>query len=206
MGILLIPVGLAFFIEKVPLNIQPGLEKTVSINKEQTVKQSFYVDQNNLSGVGLSIKNPNLMNKKDLYLEILEDEAVIRKVTVSGYSIGDGNFINFEFDPITNSANKEYSFLLSSPQTEVSESFSVYASEKDEKYNRGLLVNNEVQRGTSSFVIFTKSINPLNIVLSIYLDLVDRLFKDLVFAFFYLGVIGLLAVYLIINFKPLRRS
>lgn len=103
----------------IPGNDQPGFSGHVTkvVYGNIIASQTFNSSKNNLSGVGLSIKNPSNANNKSVVLKIYNSEGVlIRTSEINGYSIQDGSFVKFVFETIPDSLNQDYKFEISSPQ------------------------------------------------------------------------------------------
>src|SRR3989344_2402343 len=80
-----LPVISTFAIRLIPSGIQPSLENTQKIYQDLTLSQSFVSLKDNLAGIGVSIKNPNFANKKDVTFNIYDkDNNLIRSVILNG--------------------------------------------------------------------------------------------------------------------------
>src|SRR5260221_2368643 len=109
--ILIIPGVLAVGIINIPDRYQPSLDQVQKIYSSVVLSQSFLSKRENLSIIGVSIKNPNLENKKDIFLSVYDtSNNLLAKSVVSGKSIPDGEFIKFKFVPINNSKDKLFTF------------------------------------------------------------------------------------------------
>src|SRR3989344_7026524 len=92
--VVLLPLGLTFGIKYVPSGTQPPLGNTQKIYKDVVLAQSFVSLESNLSGIGVSIKNPNFANKKNLNISLLDNEnKLVRSIVLNGKNIGDGDFV-----------------------------------------------------------------------------------------------------------------
>lgn len=128
---ILLPALLSIGIRLIPENTQPSLTTTERIYSDSIVGQAFDAFRDNLSGIGLSIKNPNYQNKKDLTVELLDNNGrVLRSRSINGASIADGDYVKFIFDPVHNSNGKRYNFTVSASQADVSEALEVFYSDK----------------------------------------------------------------------------
>src|SRR5581483_11675838 len=105
--VLIIPALLSLGIHRVPSGYQPPLSDSQSIDEDISVRQVFPAENNNLSGVGLSIKNPYSRNNQNLIFSLYNAQNILlRQVILNGKNIADGNFLVINFDPITNSNNQ----------------------------------------------------------------------------------------------------
>lgn len=115
--IFILPVISLLPISYVPGNTQPGFigRSTKNVYGDITVKQEFVSIKNNLSGIGLSIKNPSNANHNEIFVKVFTENGIeLRSTSLNGYSIQDGSFVKFIFDPIVDSKNKNYYFEVSS--------------------------------------------------------------------------------------------
>ena len=97
--LIIIPISLSFLIKIIPNDTQPSLEGTEKIYGEKRLLQSFISLRDNLSGIGVSIKNPSLANKQDLKMEIFDGSGkILRSVKLNGRNIGDGNYVKIMFE------------------------------------------------------------------------------------------------------------
>lgn len=196
-SIILIPFLLSLFIKEIPNDSQPSLEGTQIIYKGVVVLQSFTSEIDNLSGLGMSIKNPYFRNRKDLTLNILDGKQVIRTITINGANIPDGDLLKIQFDPVINSDNKKYSFELIASNTPDGEALEVFLTSRKASWIGDFYVNSEKQDATLSFFTYHKPSNVLITSSEIFISLVKRLFADLPFAIFYIVLVGGLAGYLV---------
>lgn len=117
LAIVCLPALLSFGIRYLPANNQPPLGVTQKLYGDKIMKDRIGLSENNFSGLGLSFKNPNLINKKEITLEISEENGeLLRSSVLSGFNIPDGGFVRFAFEPIADSKGNGYVIALSSPQ------------------------------------------------------------------------------------------
>lgn len=83
-----------------------GSNKLHLNNKKYT--NNFKLDKNNFNSLSLNFQNPGLMGHDEIEINLIQDPEVINKFITSGYSINDGGWINFKFNPILNSKNVDY--------------------------------------------------------------------------------------------------
>lgn len=112
-----LPGMLGFLIKDIPAFSQNSLDGTEKIYSGRKVSQEFRSDKNNLSIIGVSIKNPNLRDKNNLDMQIYSNGSLVKTVTINGANIGDGAFIKFKFDPIIDSKDKSYLITFLSPDS-----------------------------------------------------------------------------------------
>ncbi len=196
--IFITPFLLSFLIKEVYNDVQPSLEGTQIIFKGVTALQSFRSQMDNLSGIGMSIKNPYFRNKKNITFSILsEDKQLLREITLNGMNIPDGDLIKIPFDILPNSKNKKYFLSVFSKDTENNEALEIFLTSKKTSWVGDFYINSEKQDSNFSFFTYHKSSNILTITTEIFTQLLKRLFADLPFAVFYLGLLGGLTFYLL---------
>jgi hypothetical protein len=171
-----LPGFLSFGIRYLPANNQPPLELTQKLYEDKVVEDSLTISSDNFTGVGLSFKNPNLINKKDISLKVSEVGGdTVRIAVLSGSIIPDGGFVRFTFEPITGSKGQEYALTLSSPSSREGEALEVYLS-----------------AGADNFasVVYYKPTSAASLIGDVYSNWLGRFFGDEVFAVFYLVLIA----------------
>lgn len=134
--ILILPGVMLLFVDEIPANSQPGYDGrlSVAVYGEENLVQYFVSKNKNLNALGTSIKNPNLNNKKDIYLELYDsNDNLVRTSKLNGLNIGDGDFVKFFFKPITDSKEKEYHFIVSSPQAGIEDTIKLFLTDPTEQ-------------------------------------------------------------------------
>jgi len=174
--VFVVPGIFAVLLKMIPDNIQPPLQKTADIYREFTVSQEFTSVSNNLTCLGMSIKNPNLANKKDVYFSLFDISGIlVRQVKLSGMNIEDGGFIKFIFDPIKDSANKKYIFTLSSPGAGPGDLLAIYYSDQKLFWMGQMKTGKFDSNGAISFVTFYKPTSRLDTLNKVYSNWLSRL-------------------------------
>lgn len=116
----------------IPINDQPGFNGGITkvIYGDIKSSQFFHSNISNFAAIGTSIKNPSLANKKEIIMDLYDSGGnIIRTVKLNGYNIGDGQYVKFVFEPISDSLNKDYQFTISSPQAADHEAIGVFWDE-----------------------------------------------------------------------------
>lgn len=174
--VFLLPGVLALGIKTLPSGVQPPLEKTKDIYGLFTVSQEFVSLRPNLTSIAMSIKNPNLKNKKAVTLSLYdEDKNLIRTATLNGLNIDDGAFVKFTFDTIPDSLNKKYTFSLIAPEAGPEDLLSVFYTDKKPAWIGQLKFGKEDVAGGISLVTFHKPQSKMEVVKEIYSNLISRL-------------------------------
>lgn len=175
LAIVCLPALLSFGIRYLPANNQPPLGVTQKLYGDKIMKDRIGLSENNFSGLGLSFKNPNLINKKEITLEISEENGeLLRSSVLSGFNIPDGGFVRFAFEPIADSKGNGYVIALSSPSSEEKEALEVYLSKGSENI---------------ALVAYYKPRSAASLIGDIYSNWMERLFQDKAFAALYLVII-----------------
>lgn len=177
--IFIVPMFLSLFIPMIPSGVQPGYDPKIrlSIYSNIVFVQKFISKTNNLTAVGLSIRNPNLKNQSEIIFNIYNpDGTLIRGVTISGRNLEDGSFIKFVFPPILDSMNKEYLFSLSSPGAGAEETIELFIiKEGGESGIIEYLYGGENYPGGTPIVLYSKPDSKFSVIKSVYSNWLSRL-------------------------------
>lgn len=181
--VFLIPLFLTFNIKEIPNDLQPPLDHTQKIYQTNIVVQEFVASGDRLSSIGVSVKNPNLANKKDLTFKLLDsNDQILRTIVKSGLYIEDGNFIKFSFDPVVDSNGKPYKFVFESSDSNLSDAFQVFI---------------DANSGSVSYVSFYQRANIFSIALRIFSGWFLKIYADFYFFIFYMTVVFGFLIYLV---------
>lgn len=201
---LILPAVLSFAVVNIPNNDQPSLDKTQKIYGDLIVFQAFTSKTENLATIGMSIKNPNLANKKDITLSIYDEGGILlRSVTINGKNIADGKFVKFKFEPIVGSQNKNFTFTLMSPTTskedaDKNEALEVFLSDQTIEGASILRIGDrEVSNSIVSFVSFSKPPYPTYVMENIYSKWFNKFSADWQFLIIYTVLVFTLAGFLL---------
>lgn len=209
---LILPGVLSFGIRLIPQNDQPSLDRTQKLYGDVVVSQTFISTTDHFSGIGLSIKNPNLLNKKDVILSIYDMNGnLLRTVALNGASIADGKFVKFRFAPIELSQNRQFFFTLTSPITSQEEAnenrtLEVFLTNKQPANALDLIIGDKNILGTSiSYVAFYNPPYPTYVLENIYLTWIKKFVADLSFFIIYLVLIIALSGFLLYQLSKSRQ-
>lgn len=178
-SVLILPGLLALGVKYLPSGVQPPLHKTKDVYGERFISQEFTSFRSNLTGIAMTVKNPNLKNKKDVFLHVYDENSeVLRETKLNGANIEDGNFVKFLFNPISDSKGKAYKFIITSPESGEGEVLPIFYTDEKPVWS-GLMMfeDNEGIEGSVSFVTLHKPESKLEVVSEIYSDLFSRLFR-----------------------------
>ncbi len=179
--ILILPLLLLQGIRQLPNGFQPPNNFIYYIYQKQNVFQKFTPSQNNLSAIGLSIKNLNLSYKDNVNLNLYDDQgALIQQISKSAAYISDGDFVRFDISPIADSMNKHYSFEVSAPAAESANALGVFYVVEPAGTTPGQL----------SYLEFYKPSSRFAIIRLVYSQWWAKIMADPIFFVFYLLLIG----------------
>lgn len=184
LGVLMLPGILALGIRLVPSGFQPSLDFTQKVYKEVSIVQTFTATSNQLSGIGVSIKNPNLINKENIFLSLYQGDVLLRQVTLNGRSIDDGNFVKFIFSPISDSKGGDYRAVFTAPDPTSGEALEIFLTKN--VIGEPVVVGQEKRLERLSDVIFYRPANLFAVSLDIYGGWLRKFTADLPFAGFYI--------------------
>jgi len=174
--VFLAPAVLATGIKLISGNDQPSYSQTLGVYGDTDITQKFVSQVDNLSAVGTSIKNPNLLNRKDIIFTLYDENMkLVRTVTINGLNIEDGSFFKFVFDPIANSKNKIYFFNLKSPAAGPGNLIEVFLSQNPPTWIVEYNYDQKTYSGGIPIVIFSKPTSKLETVKEVYSNLFSRL-------------------------------
>lgn len=168
-AVFVLPGVLALGIKYIPYDIQPSLDKVKNIYGKYTVSQEFVSQEGQLTGIAMTIKNPNLKNKKDFFMDLYNDKGELqREVKFSGMNVEDGTYIKFLFDPIADSKGKNYLITLSNPSAGDEEVLGIYYTQKVPSWIGTMKFDLEEQEGGISIVTFHKPQSKWGVIKTIY--------------------------------------
>lgn len=114
----LIPVifalSLTFFVRRQPDIGQPQENTQVWIYSGHPVTQGFTPRNNGVNVITIYLKNVSLRNRDPFIFQLSDTNGVLRTIRINGYNIGDGDNVRFQFDPVADSGNKQFTLSLSS--------------------------------------------------------------------------------------------
>lgn len=181
--ILIVPGVFAFALDIIPDGDQPGYNSNmrIAIYGARNITQKFTSRQPNLAAVGTSIRNPNLKNKKEVFFRLYdESNSLLRTSILNGQNLEDGNFVKFLFEPIADSIGKTYMFTIDSTTAGPEETIEVFYIEDKTENIIEFTYDEKTHNGGMPLVTFHKPKSKLDVVKSVYMNLLSRLlFKGL---------------------------
>lgn len=189
--IFILPVVLSLSLRNIPVSSQPSLKHTERIFQDRIISQVFISRKDNLSAIGVSLKNPYLVNKKDIVLKIFNNKGeLLRESILNGRDIKDGDFVEFIFPPIKDSVDQVYQFQLYADSTDEKEALEVFMTDdylSDSKSDKNM-----------SFVSFYQPENIFSTYFDILKDLTNRMSGDSVFMSIYLLIFFISIMFLLL--------
>ena len=176
--VLVVPTIFALALDMTPAGDQPGYNSNqrLAVYGERTVSQKFVSRDINLAAIGTSIRNPNLKNKKEIILDLYdEDNKLVRTSHLNGQNFQDGDFVKFIFSPIADSMNKSYTFTISSPLAGPEETIEVFYFDTPTANIIEYTYDENTYPGGFPIVTFHKPNSKLEVVKKIYSNLFSRL-------------------------------
>jgi hypothetical protein len=115
-GYLLLSLGFAFIlgfqIRRLPDVGQPRENTQLWAYSGHPVSQIFTTKHDGLNIVTVYLKNVSLRNQDPFEFILSAGSQPLQTIRISGYNIGDGADVPFQFEPIPNSAGKTFTFTL----------------------------------------------------------------------------------------------
>ncbi len=171
--VFVLPVLLSLTIDYIPNANQPGYGQMgrVSIYGSRSFKQEFVSEKEMLTGIGTSIKNPNLNNKSEVIFNLYDEgNNLIRNASISGKNIGDGDFVKIIFDPVIDSKGKKFIIEISSPQAPEDELLELFLTSKN-NYILNFIYESEKREGGIPMVTYHNFNSRFEIAGEIYKNL-----------------------------------
>lgn len=158
------------------------------IYEDRKVGQTFVANKDNLNIIVLDLRNAMLKNEQPLYFHLQERDTnqVLREIEISGLNVGDPGTVRFQFEPLPNSAGKNYYFYLESPSSTVFDAVEIFHSPKDVYSEGEMILNDKSAVGELRFVSYYYPGSKMSLLRETIKDFTSRLFTDKAFAFFYL--------------------
>jgi len=107
-------LSLTLFVRRQPDIGQPQENTQTWIYSGHQVTQSFTPRNNGLNIITIYLKNVSLRNRDPFLFQLSDANGILRTIRINGYNIGDGDNVRFQFDPVADSGNKQFTLTLSS--------------------------------------------------------------------------------------------
>lgn len=94
---------------------QPLQDSFVALSEKGIIEQTFTAKNDFINMIMLNFKNPNFADKGDFLFSLKSsDGQLLVEMPFSGYNIGDPSTVRFQFEPISSSKNKKFTFSIKS--------------------------------------------------------------------------------------------
>ena len=178
--LLIFPAIPSLLLVNIPQSKQLDLKYPEKLYGEKII--GFEINSNeNINAIGVSIKNANLQNKNNIYLRAYsENGSLLGESMVSGYSVGDGDFVKFKFpNVIKNNGDTKLEFSSSASVSD--NAFEIYMTNEN----------------TPSYQVFTHS-NKLSLSAQQVKLFIDHFGADKIFAILYLVIMICLSAFILL--------
>lgn len=203
--LLILPLTLTFLIRIIPGGVQPSLGNTEKIYSDIILSQSFISPEDNLVGIGVSIKNPNFANKKKLLFQIFDDENLIKTIDLNGQNIADGKFVKILFEPIKSAKNKKFVWSVSSAESSLDEALEIFLTDKKPSWSLDLKITDKLSDQTLSYVTLHQPLNRTEVLGKVVKGWIDKIIKDSIFFSVYAFILLVLLLFIFAK-SPLKNS
>ena len=123
------------FIKERPGISQTTFNDTLSLDTKHSFTQEFISDKNNLRSVSVLLKNPGLISKDQVTIEVQDQSGnTLNSLNTSGISIGDPSWINFEFPYINSQKGDKFLIKISTNNIQPDHLF-VYGNNNNKNIN-----------------------------------------------------------------------
>jgi len=173
--------------------LQTSGDVLYQIYEDRKIGQTFIANKDNLNIIILDLKNAALRNQQPIYFHLEEEKTArsLKEIEISGLNVGDPSSVRFQFDPILDSAGKEYYFYLDSPTSTEEDAIEVYYSSQN-LYSEGeMMVNDQKFEGELCFTSYYYPGSKTTVVREMIKDFSTRLLTDKSFIIFYLFLLFL---------------
>lgn len=196
--VFILPMILSFAIRYISGGVQPPLKDTKKIYGQYVYSQSFISPEHNLSGIGVSLKNPRLANKNLTFVNLYDDQnKIVRKISLKGENIADGKFVKILFDPIAESSNKKFTWSIYSPDSTKDDALEVFLTDKKPGWSAEFEVNDETTQDSLSYITLHKPKNSIEVLGFVLSEFSSKLTSDFIFFAIYDVLIICLLGYLL---------
>lgn len=192
--LVIVPLLATFAIKIIPGGVQPSLGNTVKIYDQFVYSQAFISPDDNLTGIGTSIKNPNFANKRKAFMNLYDDQnKLVREVTLNGANIADGKFVKVLFDPIMDSKGKRYTWTMHSFDSTFEDALELFITDDKPLWSLEFKVNERIEKDGISYVTLHRPKNKTEVLQRVTGEWVNKIKGDKVFFVIYFLIILTLA-------------
>lgn len=125
----------SIFIKERPGISQTSYNDTLSLDTKNSFSQEFISDKNNLRSISVLLKNPGLISKDQVKIELQnQNKEIIQTLNTSGISIGDPSWINFEFPYVNSKKGDKFTINISTDNPKMDNLY-VYGNRSSKNIN-----------------------------------------------------------------------
>ncbi len=140
----------------------------------QDYRFSFISPKENLNSVVIKLKNISIRNSKPLYFYLNDNQNTIRQIKINGSNIGDSSMVRFAFSEIEESKNKEYTVILSSPESDINNAIGIHT----DVLNHPVITTYHIPSSKTQLII------------KVYKNFADKILVDKIFIALWLALFG----------------
>ena len=141
------------------IDVYPNTHPTPHVYKDNSVGQPFIAQRNNLSRIDIMLGTHDRINDRDVIFELWEmdpEKTLVARNVFNASSVRNNLFHSIRFRPVRKSKDKEYYFLLHSPDSFFENSISAWINQRDIYRYGDYLFRNVISRGDLVFRIYSK--------------------------------------------------
>ncbi len=140
----------------------------------QDYRFSFISPKENLNSVVIKLKNISIRNSKPLFFYLNDNQNTIRQIKINGSNIGDSSMVRFAFSEIEESKNKEYTVILSSPESDINNAIGIHT----DVLNHPVITTYHIPSSKTQLII------------KVYKNFADKILVDKIFIALWLALFG----------------
>ena len=141
------------------LDITPNTQPSPNLFAEEKIGQTFLAKRNGLTRIDVMLGTHKRTNNKNITFTLREripERKVIFQTTFNAASVIDNLYHPIFFKPIHNSRNKEYYFVLHSPESTFDNSLSVWTNTRNLYREGQLMIKHQPMLGDMVFRVYSK--------------------------------------------------
>ncbi len=159
-------LSLSLLINRVPDSQQGIVQKELWIFRGNPVSQTIVPENNGLNVITMYLRNVILRNRDSLIFSLSNANGQeIRRINLNGYNVGDGDNVRFQFEPLSDSAGRQFTITLSAPDTLSDQTaVGVGYNYSTDAYPQGQALAPGISSGDLAFQLFYSPTSKLQLV------------------------------------------
>ncbi|MFC2161466.1 hypothetical protein ACFLRX_07430, partial [Acidobacteriota bacterium] len=141
------------------LDITPNNQPSPNIYQKERVGQTFTAKRNGLTRIDIMLGTHGRNNDKDIMFILREkgpERKIVRSINFNASTITNNLYYPLEFKPIRESKDKEYIFILQSPESTYENSICVWTNSNNIYSEGDFIYNNSPVQGDLIFRAYSK--------------------------------------------------